>query len=352
MSDGIFESMITVSERGGPAWHEKGTVFADKPLPTVAVARIGADFKIIKAPSQARIDDETVIDLPGQFTVLRAPAGTSTEYVSLGACGADYVPIQNLELAQLLNPLSEHWPVETVGVLGKGETIFITLFSGDLDLDGDHVKKFFLITDSKNPKDGGLTFKRVDERVVCRNTLDFALAEYGDQVDIRHTGDIQTRAATVVELYGRLRAQDEAVDATLRLLRATKVTQENAKAIFKATFPAPKTPGALKLARAAGGTDGISAKGSEWVNGTGKAWQNEVARMERYELGAFQLYERICDEYPKIGGTAWAAVNAVTELVDWGPSRNKDRGGRALWGEGQVFKQRAVKKARAFTPAR
>lgn len=342
MSDNIFEQCVAVHERGGPAWHRKGQVMTDEPSPTEALVRIDGDFEVVKVPVTATVDGIS-IPLNDGYHVIRKPAGSQDAYVDLGSCGADYEPLQNRQITDMLADLAQHWPVETIGILGVGEAMFVTLAAGDLDVGGDQVKRYFLVTDNKTPKLGGLTIKDVRTRVVCQNTLDMALGEKGNQIDLRHTAGLGDRAALAVELYNRLREQSAAVDEAILLMARAKLPKDGAVKILGKVFPDPKKNGLVEMAYSGQvSLDSLPEAQAKVLRGKRMEYEAEIGRMKTYRVGAVQLYDRLCDEFPKIGGTPWAVAQAVAELVDWGPTRTADRAQRAMYGEGSVFKRRAV----------
>lgn len=40
-------------------------------------------------------------------------------------------------------------------------------------------------------------------------------------------------------------------------------------------------------------------------------------RAQALRIGGYEMYEKLCDDFNPVAGTAWAAYNAVTELATW-----------------------------------
>lgn len=351
--DNIYNDCVAVSERNGPAWHEKGTVMTDSPMPVEALKRIHGDIEFEKAPMVVQLSNGQEIVGTDQFVVVRKPTFHDNDYAVLGTCGADYVTLDNIELAEMLEPLAKFWPVETVGVLGEGERFFMTLEATPIDIKGEEIKRFFLVADSKVPSQGGLSILDTRVRVVCWNTFQAALdGKSAVRVDLQHVGDIKMRLASIMEIYERLVDQQSAVDEALMLMADAKLPKGGVERIAKAAIPDRKVHAAVALAERAGGIENLSTMTEDrlaWVEKSIHVHAREMQRIERAREGIGQLYARICDESPAIAGTPWAAYNACTEFIDWGPMRgaDADRSGRAMFGWGAQAKRRAFAEAYA-----
>ena len=118
MSANIFGDRLLL--RREPAWHNVGEVFdvSEQLTATEAAKRARVDFPIEKWPLQA-IDPVTGKDLAtNQYAVGRGPMDNESELQILGTVGEKWTPIQALDIASKLDPLSQKYPVETVGALG------------------------------------------------------------------------------------------------------------------------------------------------------------------------------------------------------------------------------------------
>jgi hypothetical protein len=129
MPASIFGSRFTGKRE--PAWHGLGTVFEDAPLASEAIVRSGMDYVVAKCP--LFIDtpwgpmNPEAGDAGAKFALVRQPVADDMEPRLFGVCSADYEVVQNTELAEILDPLTRRWPVETAACLGLGETVLVTL---------------------------------------------------------------------------------------------------------------------------------------------------------------------------------------------------------------------------------
>ena len=70
----------------------------------------------------------------------------------------------------MLDPISEKFPVETVGAIGQGEKIFVSLDAGGSKIAGEDHELYWLITDHRDGT-GAMTMAFTPVRVVCQITL-------------------------------------------------------------------------------------------------------------------------------------------------------------------------------------
>ena len=113
-----------------PAWHRLGQVMDTTDLTATEAMKI-ADiaFPITKVPTLAEMPDGTLIETK-QWAIVREPTSDDPEYRVLSTVGSEWTAIQTWELAQMLDPVTKEYPVETVGALGHGEKVFFTLNAG------------------------------------------------------------------------------------------------------------------------------------------------------------------------------------------------------------------------------
>lgn len=321
------------------AWHQLGTVF-DRPVTAVEAATLcGLDYQVHKAPLSVTIDGAQIA-IPDQYALVRSATFDDDQPRVFGVCGPQYTPLQNMDLARQLDDLTATWPVETMGALGLGERVFMTLDAGDGEVHGEAIRKYFLVTDGKTPRDG-LTIAFTPVRVVCQNTLTTALAAATINVELRHTGDILNRFSSVVELSTQMQRAQDALMEALNILADARITTKQAKAVLQAAYPDPKKPGAVALSEAAGG--GILADGVQhaWIKQRATAHEAKADRMVAHRATTLQLFEKFNDEFPAVGGTAWAIYNAVTEYCDHREMRGGTNPMNALFGWGAAAKARA-----------
>lgn len=327
-----------------PAWHGLGKVL-DNPVPaTQAVREADMDFSIIKSPMYASIQDGTgVVKVnTDKVGIFRTPTPDDPTYRFFGTASDDYAIMQNMEIAEVVEPLTKLWPVETIGALGKGETIFMALDAGDAEVHGEAMKQYFLLTDTRN---GGTSMKIAftPVRVVCQNTLVSGLRSSIVSSALTHTPNVAKQLSARVDLLQKMQQALSSTMATFEQLASAAITENDAKAIFEAAYPMPSRSKKIDLLDGFDNTTGPEMLGALYDEATiaQETWLYYCGRVEAFRDGAMANYQRLCDEHTGVAGTAWAAYNAVVEFADFRFGSNSVQ-------ESALFGARAAEKKRAF----
>src|SRR6188508_1418367 len=145
-----------------PAWHELGQVFEKEVSATEALNQIGR-YEVRLAEATA---DGVSLD---RMAILRDPTTDDPETRVFGIVGNDYALITPEDVCTIFD---EHVgkPIETIGALGFGETFFVSTYLPTLDVKGDEIENYLLVS---NPMTGlqSAEVRVTPVRVVCQNTL-------------------------------------------------------------------------------------------------------------------------------------------------------------------------------------
>lgn len=161
------------------------------------------------------------------------------------------------------------------------------------------------------------------------------LQEATVKLNLRHTGDVLERFTAYADLMAQLKGARVKSLEVMERLAVTRVDRDVVEDLVKQIFKEPKQP--RELADFAGIMDKPG-----FVIKAGQKYMNDLDRMRRYQVETVGLYDKLCDEYPRIGGTAWAVLQAVVEREDH--SRNTVAAARAsMFGEGATRKELAWK---------
>tara|TARA_R100000654_G_scaffold14463_5_gene31161 strand:+ start:2403 stop:3368 length:966 start_codon:yes stop_codon:yes gene_type:complete len=207
------------------AWHGLGTIVEDAPTPQEALQIAGLDWTVKQTEG---VGDGNVHS-----------DGWTLNYRSdnndvLGCVTSGYQPIQNETVARFCEELSMDTvvKVESAGSLFSGKRLWFLLKADTFDVGNDDpVVPYVLIA---NGHDGSLSFsaRPTSVRVVCNNTLSWALGKKGQVFNLRHTQNIMTRvdeARTQLRKYlGGLEDFQEVCEH----LRNTEVTREEVENFF------------------------------------------------------------------------------------------------------------------------
>lgn len=300
-----------------PAWHHLGTVIDPEENLTMvgAIELAGADYevkttKLVTEAFGKRIDT-------GRVAIVRAPLADDPEPLVLGTATKAYKPVQNRELAMLLEPIAadNDWRVETVGVLGKGERVFMTLEAGQVEIPGDTsgVTMYFFVTSGH---DGGSAVKIgvTPVRIVCQNTLIMGLARATVTAAVTHTGDAVGNVAFNVEAIAQMQAAKSAVAEAMRHLAAAPTTTDGIEAILTAAYPLTiPVPAADRAREFLASTVVMTPERRAQLERVVAKADGGIAMNTVYRDAARDRLVIFNDEYPAVANTPWAVYNAVAE---------------------------------------
>jgi len=326
--------------RRTPAWHGLGTTFDGDISASAAVQNAGLDYQIYLLPAYVSAGGAD-IELPGRRVIMREPVADDPVWRQLGTnlVSENYTFLQNTEVASLMNPLSDIWPVETVGALGAGETIFLTLKAGGMTVGGDELENYFLISDVR---DGGTTMKIAftPVRVVCQNTLVSGLKQATVSVNLAHQPGMGATVKNYADLVKSLRGSVDGLKAAFDRMAATPIDDAGKLQVFTAAYPDPARP--KKLDYLPENSDIVDLY--EERTAAEETFAYYGSRAAAYRSAADELFGKFNEEFPVTAGTAWAAYNAVVEMEDF-------RNGGARSNQSALFGARATAKKRAFAAA-
>jgi phage/plasmid-like protein (TIGR03299 family) len=310
-----------------PAWHHLGQVFEKAVTATKALKKIG-DYNVRLEPAFA---GGVALN---RMAILRDPTTDDPEVRVFGVVGNDYVLITPQDVCSIYD---EHVakPVETIGALGNGETFFLSTGLPTLDVRGDEVENYLLMS---NPMTGLMSaeIRVTPVRVVCQNTLIASEHMATQKLRITHNKEAKQRLAEW------LRETYQFAESTSLILRdlfeeMTKVRMKDAEArkLFEASYPHPTKP-------RYDATKAVMDQRIKW-------WEEGVGLADRRRDGAKMLFEGMGTgmDTKAAKGTLWGAYNAVVETEDYRRGRNDDQIAASSMGWG-TLPERAATKKRAF----
>ena len=241
--------------RKARAWHGLGTVY-DRPL-TVKEALHGchADYKVALQPLAVMTPDiQREMDY-GSVMALQLNNAIVPKYMAtmrldthkmLGIVTENYGVVQNEDAFKFIDMLvtgkmgdAEHTPViETAGVLGEGERVFITAkFPEQIILDNkgnDRVEMYIVFTTSHDGT-GAVNCLVTPIRVVCNNTLNFAMRNHSGKLSLRHSRNVMDRldlresenAEFVYKTLGMYDVYKNSLEAEFKHLQNIKLAEQD-----------------------------------------------------------------------------------------------------------------------------
>lgn len=289
---------VAFASRQEPAWHLLGTVF-DEDVTTTQMLDLAylskwnvrlSDLAVPSAPDAAWTTEA--------YGVVRDNPFDNGQDV-LAVVGGRYKVVQNEDLFAFGDTLLDGggtW--ETAGSIKGGRVVFgsldlgrdIVVGEGEAD---DNVKTYLLITTSH---DGtvGVQAATTPVRVVCQNTLNYALKGIKQSFKMRHTGTIDGRIAAAREALNLSYRHADAFEAEANALYETAMTNAEFQKVVSSLYPKPEDQSKAALTR----------------------WTNKVELLGDLFAGV-ETMEGAPVTNANITGTAWSALNALTERLDW-----------------------------------
>lgn len=318
MAHNIMQENKFVSLRQ-PAWHGLGLVIQDEIGAMDAFRRIG----------EVVIRTEPVVTASGLATGHKAIISESDHNGSrlvnvVSVVGEDYKEITHADFCGAWDEgVQKH--VETLGILGKGETLFMTTKLPSFDVKGDETENYLL---AYSPLSGieAVTVRITPVRVVCQNTLILSGSQCSAQYRVIHTSDMARSVKTfLARTWNDIQSKANAVKEALDVLAKYRITEGEARGVLNAVYPEPARPDASPYS-----DEGLKKLA---------AWEAERKRQEVHLMEVGRLFHGagVGMDMESCAGTAYGLYNAVVEYEDFGKKHR--RMASAVFGAGADRKQ-------------
>lgn len=268
-------------------------------------------------------DDATMpMAMPGWFTTLRDHPVTGNPE-PLGPVQGGYSPIQNEELAEILQALVDEYGAvfDTGGSLRGGREVFMSLkLPEGVQIAGHDAHNLNLV--GMNSHDGTRALELVTSmtRVVCANTQAIALRNYQSRFSIRHVSGAKNRIA-------------EARSGLKLTFKVAEEFQKEAEKLFQVKMTDKEFQSFCEVI---------------WPQDKVKNLSHSLSEYHRRGAHLLKLF-REAPTQENCRNTRWAALQSIGEYVDhFIPVRTKKdeavtRANRALFGKGHDIKAKAFK---------
>ena len=289
--------------RGEPAWHKLGQVFDKEQHITTAEMLEMAHLN----DWNVRLEELSVPDgyrsQTKQQMVLRTnPFDKGTDVLAI--VGNRYNVVQNETLFDFGDALLDggaDW--ESAGSIKNGKVVFGSLTIPKefvLDPQGANDKTVsYLLVHTSHDGSTAVQANITPVRVVCQNTLNMALNGSKQSFKIRHSNTVDGKIQLARETLGLTFAHMDNFETMARQLFETTLTDIQFDKLIKDIYPEPEQG---------------SAKSAQTV------WNDKIDTI-------YNLYENGLTNQ-NITGTAWGALNALTERIDY--YRTGRKGGEAI----------------------
>ena len=230
---------------GDAPWHGLGQAVTSTVTSGEMCRAAGLDCKVTKEPAPgARIVNERR-KLHDRYLIVRDAVGDEEEAVALGMVGSGYEPLQNSEAFSFFEPFIEgnYAQFHTAGALRNGERVWVLVKLNDrmVVADGDVVDRYLLLSNSHDGT-GSVSIRFTPIRVVCQNTLNYAMKGGSSAIEVRHTRNIARHlaAAQVEELKRIIEKAFRDAETLFGKMVLTSLNAERTDAILEILFPRTK----------------------------------------------------------------------------------------------------------------
>ena len=201
------------NKKSGLAWHGLGEKVDGAMYVDEALKKSHADYNVMMQPVMVLtpeiqeqilnggIDEDTLLSL----IIPKVKATVRTDInQSLGVVSDSYGIVQNSDAFRFVDLLvsgkfadRDNTPViETAGVLGRGERVFVTAkFPKQIVLDAqrDDLVDMYAVFTTSHDGTGSVRCVITPVRVVCNNTLNLALSSNTGRICFRHSSNVMSR---------------------------------------------------------------------------------------------------------------------------------------------------------------
>ena len=266
-----------------PPWVKMGVAVESALTSADAIRMAGLDWTVTSQP----------IQVVGGATIegMKANVRSSDQKV-LGVVTDRYKVVQNAEAFAFTDVLlGEGVKYETAGSLSSGKRVWLLAKMETATVCGDAVEPYLVFTNSHDGT-GAVKVAVTPIRVVCQNTLTFALSSAKRTWSTKHCGDIQGKMDDAKRTLGFATAYVESLkEESEKLTEIVVLAPQFADFVMK-MFP----------------TDS-------------KMSQRQVENVERQRRALAELYNHK-DDIQKFHGTAYGVLNAVADyMVHFLPAR-------------------------------
>lgn len=258
-----------------PAWHGLGTILPNSPTSEDAIVAAGLDWNVEK---HSLFTDGK--EIPGYFANVRDSDGSV-----LGIVSGRYEIVQNSEAFSFTDSLvDEGLTYESAGSLRDGKCIFLLGKLPETQILGDALEPYVCFTNTFDGS-GAIQVCCTHTRVVCQNTLNFALKSAKRKWSTRHVGDIESKLQEASLTLGLVNKYTEELQKEAERLSNIKMSDSDVEAMLDLIYPV-----------------------------TDEDTERRKSSVQRLKDNFFYCLQ--ADDIKKFKGTAYAVAMAATDYAD------------------------------------
>lgn len=228
----------------------------------------------------------------GNYCTYRVEDGNP---IILGSVSERYEVLQNTEAFAPFDEvlLDAGYTYETAGAVQNGKRIWILAKAPEsLMVGDDRVEKYAFLMNSHDGSTA-VIMQPTPIRIVCNNTLNFALNAENNRISLKHTLQVRDRLKQVVSMLKAVEGNFDEVSETWKRMTEVEMHMEEAISYFEDVMPKLKNRGTVS-----------------YNTPTGRKAPDFQQR----------IFDRLTDNFVhgkgNSGQNLWHAYNAITEYVD------------------------------------
>lgn len=283
---------VAFALRGEPAWHGLANVLFDENEHVSTAHMLESaklndwDVRLMPIPVPEGFRNTT----ENQIVVRNNPFDGEPDV--LAVVGKKYKVVQNEALFAFGDGILDGGATwESAGSIKGGKVVFGSMVVPRefiLDPEGANDKtKTYLLVHTSHDGSTAVQANITPVRVVCQNTLNMALAGSKQSFKIRHTSTVEGRIDEARRVLGLTFAHMDAFEDMARELFETEITNDAFTKLITDIYPEPEDGAKVAVTR----------------------WENKIDMLQELYLNG--------PTNENIKGTAWGALNALTERIDY-----------------------------------
>lgn len=241
------------------------------------------------------------VDCPNAYATYR------TDYnIPLGIVKNRYTPVQNMDAFTFFNnAIGKNRAIwQTAGCFGVGERVFVSAkLPKNILVNGDPVDNYLVFTTSHDGSSGvKILFTPI--RVICKNTLNAAIAGLSNYVSFRHTKSVHSNIDIASEILGICDKQIEFLKEQYNIMSKIKIDDNKAQEVFAKVILTKDE--LFKIKQTGHTVNQIVMRNWKAINDTELSMKkvNVLSEINNY------YFEGIGQK--EILGTSWGVYNAIT----------------------------------------
>lgn len=285
------------------AWHDLGPQI-DRPMKAVEAWSTLTPFDVSLVDLVPSTPD-LMIEI-NHRAIVRHPVPDDPSYQTLGIVGMEYVLINPQRFCEIFDE-SVGVDVETMGALGKGEMLFASVRLPGMDIKGDAIENFMVVT---SPYSGNTSYEVIctGVRPVCQNTLRAARRQSTESYNIVHDNRSEGRLRSwMAGMYQRATTRTETLKQFLGLLADFKPALDVTNEMLTVIYPDPRDP----RTRPNAPEEEIELRLPQYEQAIMATKRTRQAVLELFQGKGTGLQGN------EIEGTGYALWNAVAEWESW-----------------------------------